>query len=612
MTRVNIPRTSIEQQPIDLDGGLDLVTRALKLPPGALIDCGNFVPNVGGGYRLVGGYEAFDGRAKPSDATYRVLTISGLSGGAVGQTVTGATSGATSVIASAPDGGRLVVTKVVGAYLTSETLNIGGSPIGTLQSSIEGAGETVLEDIVFREAAGDIYRADIQAVPGSGPVRGVHVYKGVVYAWRNDAGGTALVMHKATASGWSVVGGVPALLPGGRVRCINWNFSGGASTQKMYGCDGVNNAFEFDGTTYTQITTGASPDTPSCIAAHVNRLFLSVLGSLLASSPGSPTSGWAGVGTTPAEFGTGDLITDILPITGSSETQSLAILGSNKTSILYGSSNSTWKMVELSPDAGAISGSAQFIGGAVFMDGNGVTSLSATQRFGNFEEATISDPIKPMIKRLAPTFTASSLLKSQNQYRVWFSDGTGIAVKFEGGSMRAACPIYYDHPVRCVFAGEGANGEEVVFFGSDNGFVYQSEVGSSFNGQPINAWMRLAFNHVGGPSLRKTWRRVRVDLYVEEYAELLFSYEHDYSSDEYGLPNDAVRSLTGGGGNWESFVWDEFVWDSPYLSPPTFKLDGTSSNVSLIFRSDSRYSKPFVVQSLVLHFSPRRLDRSAS
>ena len=41
-----------------------------------------------------------------------------------------------------------------------------------------------------------------QAVPGSGPVRGVWLYNGDVFAWRDNAGGTALVMHKATAGGW--------------------------------------------------------------------------------------------------------------------------------------------------------------------------------------------------------------------------------------------------------------------------------------------------------------------------------------------------------------------------------------------------------------------------
>ena len=36
-------------------------------------------------------------------------------------------------------------------------------------------------------------------------MRGVWLYNGDVFAWRDNAGGTALVMHKATAGGWVAV-----------------------------------------------------------------------------------------------------------------------------------------------------------------------------------------------------------------------------------------------------------------------------------------------------------------------------------------------------------------------------------------------------------------------
>lgn len=54
-------------------------------------------------------------------------------------------------------------------------------------------------------AAMDAARAAIQAVPGAGPIRGIFVFEGDVYAFRNNLGETACVLHKATASGWSEV-----------------------------------------------------------------------------------------------------------------------------------------------------------------------------------------------------------------------------------------------------------------------------------------------------------------------------------------------------------------------------------------------------------------------
>lgn len=602
---------AVKQEYIDLSGGLDLVTPALKTRAGDLIDSTNVVPDIDGGYRICGGYERFDGRPSPSAAAYVVVVVTGLAAVAASAAVTGSTSGATAVAVYAGADDRLVLTKVVGDFDVGETLTVSASAVGVVAAVTESGADTLLEDVTYTADAAEIYRADIGAVPGSGPVRGVCVYKASVYAWRDNAGGTALVMFKATTSGWAAVAGVPSLAPGGRVRTVIHNFSGGAATQKMYGCDGANKAFEFDGTTYTQITSTASPDTPSAVTVHKNRLFLANLGSLFLSSPGDPVTGWAGVGTTPAELGVGDLIKDLLPLPGNNQTSALAVYCANKTSVLYGSDSSTWDMATATPDSGAVAGTAQYIGGAVALDAHGVTSLTATQAYGNFASSTLSEKIKPLITRLAATATASSLLKSQNQYRVWFADGTGIAFRIDGAKAKGACPILYPNPVECIGSGEDGDGAEVTYFGSSNGFVYQAETGTSFDGAEIEAWGRLAFNAVGGPSVNKTWRRLRVDVDVPSYAELFISYEHDYGSADQGAAIEASRSLSGGGGYWDSFTWEGFVWDSAAVEPPVFKLDGTSPNISIIFRSQSRLSLPVAVEGMILHYTPRRLDRRA-
>ena len=42
----------------------------------------------------------------------------------------------------------------------------------------------------------------------------------------------------------------------------------------MYGANNVDNAFEFDGTTFVKIYTGMDTDTPKYIEAYKNHLFL--------------------------------------------------------------------------------------------------------------------------------------------------------------------------------------------------------------------------------------------------------------------------------------------------------------------------------------------------
>jgi hypothetical protein len=615
MIHQQIRPVPIKESYVKLEGGLDLLTPALQIPPGVCIDAGNFVPEISGGYKRVGGYERFDGRLKPSDAVYYMVTTSPQSTIVVGDTITGVSSTNTAVVIAVVSTTSLVVTKLSGALTISETLNVSATPRCTLLSYSLGGATDVLTDRQYLNLAATQYRNDIGVVPGSGPILGVWVYNGKMYAFRNNAGNTAAVMYVATTSGWQVVT-TPALVAGGRYEFVNYNFSGAANALKMYGCDGKNKAFQYDGTTFTQITSTASPDTPSHIAAHKNRLFLAILGSMFLSAPGAPTGVWAAVGSTAAEIGIGDEITAMLPLPAdSSSGGAMAVYSRNKTAILYGSSTATWNIVSVSPDTGALAHTAKYVSMGIALDDRGVTSLSATQNFGNFAASSISKAVQPYIDKRVGLVTDSSVLRSQNQYRVYFSDGSGLAFHLENGQMRGVLPIIYPDPVSCIVSGEDIDGAEVVFFGSSNGYVYQTEVGSSFDGVAIESWIRLAFNAERGPTTRKRWRRASLETRIPSYAKIYMAYEQDYG--DYSLPVAATSleefaqtvETPGGGGFWDQFTWDEFTWDSPLISPPIYDLNGTSRNISLLFFSNDAYSEPFTLQSVNLHYTPRRIQR---
>jgi len=90
---------------------------------------------------------------------------------------------------------------------------------GKTKPSSVGASMT---DDVLREGA----RSAIAQVPGSGPVRGIHIYRNDVYAFRNDQWGTRCRMYVATTVGWREIDtSADPLLPGGSFRCITYNFN---------------------------------------------------------------------------------------------------------------------------------------------------------------------------------------------------------------------------------------------------------------------------------------------------------------------------------------------------------------------------------------------------
>lgn len=595
---------------IPLEGGLDLTTPALKVKPGACIDSGNFVPDINGGYRRVGGYERFDGQTRPSLATYYVFTVDTTGLINVGDTITGLSSSKTAVVL-AKTSTTLIVTKRSGAFTNGEDLQVGGATKAVLSSQDQESEPDLETHIGYLNLAAEEYRGDIGAVPGSGDILGVWVYDGNVYAFRNHTDGLSAKMWVATASGWDeIVTGV-TLNPGGAYEFVNWNFSGAANSTKMYGVDGANKAFQWNGTSFTQITTGGS-NIPGHIAVWRNRLFVSEAGSLLYSAAGDPVTGWAaGAG----EIGTGDEITALLALPGNNETIALAVYCRNKTSILYGTTPANWVMSLTSPEAGALPRTAQYVSTALVLDDRGVTSLSATDAFGNFAAASLSNAVQPFIDNRVGQTTCSSVLRSQNHYILYFDDNSGLVFRVEGGKPKGVMPIFYDVPVLCCVSGEDISGEEVVFFGSDDGYVYQANVGRTFDGADIEAWVRLAFNPESGPTVRKRWQRLLLEMKVTEYAAVNFAYEMDYG--DFSIPIAATTleefaqstETPGGGGFWDQFTWDQWTWDSNYITPPKFDMTGSGYNVSPIFFAKDSLSLPYTLQSVLIHYMPRRIER---
>lgn len=201
------------QQTVQLVGGLDLVTPAIAVREGRCIAALNYESEARG-YRRVEGYERLDGQPKPSEASYWILNFDfGELEIAEDDTLTGVTSGATAIVlatvvesgtwAGGDAAGYVAVYNLSGTFINDEQLQVSAADVARVDGTASEAGAaTDALDTTYIRAAREKRRNVIAAVPGSGPIRGVFTYKGDVYAVRDNAGGTAGVLHKATASGW--------------------------------------------------------------------------------------------------------------------------------------------------------------------------------------------------------------------------------------------------------------------------------------------------------------------------------------------------------------------------------------------------------------------------
>lgn len=675
-------------------GGLDQTTPALALQNGAIVDGLNFEVMLTGGYGRIPGYERYDGRAAPSEASWIVVQVAAFTNvPSVADAVSQAGSGATGVVAA--------VNNVAGAYYmvltqTAGTFNdtgvvskAGPTTIGTAIATT--VSPTARQQAQYTNAAADIYRALIGAVPGSGPILGVVAATfnstDYLYAFRNNAGGTAAALYQASPSGWVAIplfntvqftaggaatpadgatltqGGVTAtvkrvvtqsgawtgtaagafvvtnpsggnfaagaatlsggatvtlsgiqtaivLLPDGRYQFDKGNFSGQDTTQRIYGCDGVNKAFEFDGETLAPITTGLATDAPSNIRLHKGHLFLTYGSSLLYSGPGTPFMYLPLNGG--GEIATGAAITSLLTLPGAQGTAALGVYQLAGTLILYGTSDADWNLIALNTSSGAHRYSVQNLFDSFVFDDLGVITLQATLNFGNFASSALTSNMQPFILQNRTRVSASTINRTKGQYRIFFSSGAGLYLTTANQRYLGGIPVSFPNPVNVADEHTTSSGDEVSYFGSsdDQGYVYQLDRGSSFDGAEIDGFVTLAWDFLKSPRVEKRFRRTSIEVQGNSWVAIEFGYQLGYGTPRLIQPT--ARSFDtdfAPSPSWDDFTWDEFIWDGRTLTPTTVGLAGTAENIQVTLAVTSDYVQPFVINSLVHQYSTRRQMR---
>ena len=657
-------------------GGMDIVGSPIFAKPGRTRLTYNYEYSTKGGIDRLRGIEPFDGRPSPSSAAYTYLkctaTIAGIS---LGDTVDGGTSGASGV-AIYLSGAYIALTRVTGAFVDGEDLEVSAVVKATLDD-LSPAIDGFLDNTLAKLAA-DNYQADITKVPGFGPIRGLAILNDVVYAWRNDASpGTKMVIHKSTAAGWVAVdmlhqisftlgtndyvegdtltqGGVTAtvkrvvlesgtwaggtaagrliitapsggvyaagaavgggactlsaasaliaIAPSGRVRTDAYTFTAALADKRLYGCDGVNAEFEFDGTVYVPIATGMGSIRATTVKCHKNHLFYGYRGSLQNSGIGTPYVWSAVFGA--AELGTGDEITNLVSVGGATDAAALMVLCKNALFVLYGTSSADWNLTPLSRISGAQADSAQDIGGVVALDTPGVMRYPYTRNFGNFAWDTVSMDIQPISndQSCACSVYVSGLFK----YRIFFSDGTAISGLPVDKGQFAWSVINYGRNI--LFAEHGEiSGDARTFYGDDNGWVYEADKGRSFAGDAIPYAVKVHPLTQRSPMVEKTYRSMQLE--VEAESACTISTSAEFGNAEDGPTQSTSTPQYGAGGTWDLTNYDRAYWDTASIGLKTMPCEGSGTRVSISIAGEAADELTHTLYALTVLYTPRRITR---
>lgn len=513
-------------------GGLNTESAIYDLKPGDAVALLNVEVDPSGSYTSMAGIERYDGRFEPNKIVYRYIKLGSVLGITVGADVTGALSGWTAKVIGI-DG------NAIGVVSESGVLTIGDTILGNtvLSLPIEVEARSYASHKSFRSFAQGVFRTMIQPVPGVRDVRGVVIFQGSVYAFRDHADGITGRMYKGTGTGWVEVSTSGFLLKDGRYEFAIHNFNAGAGSQKLVIVNGVNKACLYNGTTISQLSTGMPSDTPSSVEVLPSSVLLLGYenGSVMTSKVGDPADFTVGSGGT--EQGMSDkVITMALQPDGK-----VAIFCEKSIKILSGKTSLTFDLSTFNADAGAVKGSVANIGDSIFLSQTGLTRLARSQVYGAFEMVSVDRKIRRLISNTATLFSVA--VRRKNQYRIFSSAGF-VGLTFSGQDVIGAFTGSYPVTMKCGFSGD-INGEEYVLLGGEDGYVYRADVGQSHAGEPFTRLLRFPYNDLGSVQRRKKFKRLTINCESERLVDSTVSVELDYSSGD--APRQSRFDITAGG-----------------------------------------------------------------
>jgi hypothetical protein len=399
-----------------------------------------------------------------------------------------------------------------------------------------------------------------------------------------------------------------AWLPGGVFKTEVSNFAGGSAIGSqgfsLYGVDGVNPSWVFDGTSVQFIETGrehgGQTDNPNCLAVlPTQQLALGYLDGMLSlSSVGQPSVFEVSSGA--AEIAVSDKIIDL----ATQPNEILAIFCSASLKMLSGKTAADFQLSTYSQQLGLTPGSLQPLGDSIFLTDDGVTRLNRVQEFGDFRELAMSAKIKPLIDKLHRDVACSWVVNTKNEYWLQYNNGMGIIVKFIGSEVAGISTFNLTETFTAAVSAE-KNGHEVIYAGGADGFIYRLEAGQSFDGRSIKAYFNSVYEYLGSVENRKRIKKVQLEVQTEERAGVQMRAELDYASKEAPVGFPQYESTLGGGGFYDLNMFDHILWSDTQVGLTDTYITGVGRNVSLAVYSDSDREPPHILGSMIFHWAIR-------
>jgi len=391
-----------------------------------------------------------------------------------------------------------------------------------------------------------------------------------------------------------------------RTRFVKYNYSG---TQKIAIVDGANAPATYDTSTFTALNDApADVKGAAFIANFKNALFFGKGTILNFTAPYTDSDFSVANGAGSINVGS--------PITGLEVFRDqLIIFTEVSIQRLVGNTIADFTLQPVTNDLGCIeSDTIQEVGGDImFLAPDGLRLLSATDRIGDFGLGVVSKNIQDDLVTFISTNTnfTSCVVREKSQYRIFGynnnitqENAQGIlATQFAeqgGANMQYA----ETRGIRAFVADSNYHlNSEVILFSNNDGYLYQMESGSDFDGTAITISFATPFIPIEDPRVRKTF--YKIFLYTDPQGSVAFDLSLKLDFDEAGTVQPApisIQNVQGVVGFFGTGVFGTTTYGAKLVKLFESQVVGSGFAVSFLFDSATQ-APPFSLDALTVEYA---------
>ena len=433
---------------------------------------------------------------------------------------------------------------------------------------------------------------DTDVVPGSGRVLGAFVYNLGVIATRGNGN-----VYYSTGSGWGspIITGLSGTGQH-RGHAYHW------SSLRIVIVNSTDYASLWDGSSATSLTNG--PSGATAVTEYNGCLFLSQGSTLYGSAPYDESTFDTGSGGFAVVVG--DTIQGL-----STWRNDLYIFCNSSIYKLSGTSAADYVFSTITSSIGCIFPDTiqEMAGDIYFMSPDGLRTISGTARIGDVNLETVTYPVQSFMNYYSALYAGkqvtSTVIDSRSQYRLMFSDVGDVTSPGLIIDMGNANPNYYSEgqtfeffkmagfQASCADHGALEDGvTQLAIHGDYNGYIMRHEMGYSFDGANIPAYIQLPYLVFDDPELRKVLYKLRAYVIVDSNALAQITIQANFDDNDPGTPQPPAITLSttystalaiyGLG----TTVYGTSVYGSAAASSYVTNAIGAGHNISVTFSSD--------------------------